>query len=138
MLKIMLMVHYVVLCLLCFLDMFDLPMIILLCLANCAVLSLTFCRSLMVGWSRGRLQFKEEKMTRTSLHRIRTLLNLVSHQKLMVGSPTYKVRQFSPIRLVFWVELGPMPRLVGLRWTRGMVGSRLVGIAGRGDFCCAL
>ena len=42
MLKIMLMVHYVVLFLLCFLDMFHLPMIILLCLANCTVLFLTF------------------------------------------------------------------------------------------------
>jgi hypothetical protein len=28
-------------------------MILLLCLANCVLLSLTFCSSLMVGWSRG-------------------------------------------------------------------------------------
>jgi hypothetical protein len=27
--------------------------------ANCVLLSLTFCRSLMVGWSQGRLQLKK-------------------------------------------------------------------------------
>ena len=51
MLNFMLMVHHDVLFLLCFLDMFHLPMIILLCLANCALLSLTFCRRLIMGWS---------------------------------------------------------------------------------------
>jgi hypothetical protein len=33
---------------------------------HCVLLSLTFCRSLMVGWSRGRLQFKKGRMMRTS------------------------------------------------------------------------
>jgi hypothetical protein len=35
----------------CFADMFRFHMIIILCLAICVLLSLTFCRSLMVGWS---------------------------------------------------------------------------------------
>jgi hypothetical protein len=42
-------------------------MILLLYLANCVLLSLTFCRSLMVGWSQKRLQFKKGRMMRTSL-----------------------------------------------------------------------
>jgi hypothetical protein len=50
MLKIMLMQHHAVPC---FANMFHFHMILLLCLANCVLLSLTFCRSLMVAWSRG-------------------------------------------------------------------------------------
>jgi len=38
----------------------------LLCLVHC-LLSLTFCRSLLIGKSRGRLQFKKGRMMRTSL-----------------------------------------------------------------------
>jgi hypothetical protein len=48
-----------------FADIFHFHMILLLCLANCMLLSLTFCRSLMVGWSQGRLQFKKGRMMRT-------------------------------------------------------------------------
>jgi hypothetical protein len=48
MLKIMLMQHHAVPC---FANMFRFDMILLLCLANCVLLSLTFCGSLMVGWS---------------------------------------------------------------------------------------
>src|SRR6185312_2773594 len=57
------MTHLVILC---FVDinLFQL----LLCLAQCILLSLTFCRNLMLGWSRGRLQFKKGRMMRTSPH----------------------------------------------------------------------
>jgi hypothetical protein len=34
---------------------------------------------------------------------------------LKVGGTTYKMGQSSPIRLLFWVQLGPRPWLVGLR-----------------------
>jgi hypothetical protein len=42
------------------------------------------------------------------------VLGLVPHRKLMVGEHNIKVGgQSSPIRLVFWVELGPGPVVVG-------------------------
>src|SRR6185312_7824759 len=52
------------LAILCFVDMY-LPHMIL-CLVPYILLSLTFCRRLMMGWSRGRLQFKKGRMMRTS------------------------------------------------------------------------
>ena len=58
------------LAILCFVDMKLFQM--LLCLAQCIMLSITFCRRLIMGWSRGRLQFKKGRMMRTSLHRMRT------------------------------------------------------------------
>jgi hypothetical protein len=35
----------------------------------------------------------------------------------LTGSTTYRWGQSSPIRLVFWVELGSRPYCCGLRWT---------------------
>jgi hypothetical protein len=46
--------------------------------------------------------------------------------------------QFSPIRLVFWVELGPRPGYVVDSSGPRTEGRQLVGIAGRAVFRCAL
>jgi hypothetical protein len=44
---------------------------------------------------------------------VRELLGLVTYRKLMVGEHNIKVGQFSPIRLVFCVVLGPELIVVG-------------------------
>jgi hypothetical protein len=49
----------------------------------------------------------------------------------MVGEYNIKVGQSSPIRLAFWVELGPEPCCCGLQWTwLGKVPTR--GYSGSG------
>ena len=57
----------------------------ILCLVPCFLLSLTFCRRLMMGWSRGRLQFKKGRMMRTSTCWTRSchgLPQVTSHHQL--------------------------------------------------------
>jgi hypothetical protein len=41
----------------------------------------------------------------------------------MVGEHNIKVRQSSPIRLVFWVELGPGPVVVGSGGPKAWLGA---------------
>ena len=71
------------LAILCFVDMY-LPHMIL-CLVPCILLSLTFRKSLMMGWSRERLQFKKGRMMRTSTcwtHSCHGLTKVISHHQL--------------------------------------------------------
>ena len=72
----------------------------------------------------------------------RIQLNFVRFNPTLVidggGSQHINQEQPSPIRLVFWVELGPKPRyVVGFS---GLVpeGRRLVVIVSRTGFCCTL
>jgi hypothetical protein len=74
-------------------------MILLLCLANCVLLSLTFCRSLMVGWSRGRLHLKKGMMMRTSpcwIHSRFDLLWVRSNHQLGLHVRDLVLFTFSP------------------------------------------
>src|SRR5579871_2620836 len=77
----------------------------ILCLV-CVLLSLTFCRGLfMMGWSRGRLQFKKGRMMRTSprwtharhvLPQVPSRLQLSRHVRFGFSRHTSTVSAISP------------------------------------------
>jgi len=54
------------------------------------------------------------------------------------GAQHIRREQFSPVRLVFWVEIGLRPRYVVCSDAPGSEGSQLVGIASWSGFRCAL